>query len=230
MESTNPLKRTIGFFVPHRTIPHTSWAAANRWDLSILRLAILLSGLSIFGVGEAFLIQSNLGNSPWTVLAQGFSLHSPLSIGESTFLISSIVLCIWLPLGERPGFGTLANMVVIATSLQIGVSFIPSVKNNTILSIAMILIGIGAVGIGSAFYITCALGPGPRDGLMTALHKRTGIRVGRVRLLIELLALLCGIALGGSAGIGTALFALLIGNSVAIAFSMVHKINTYANR
>jgi uncharacterized membrane protein YczE len=121
-------------------------------------------------------------------------------------------------------------MVVIATSLQIGVSFIPSVQNNTILSIAMILIGIGAVGIGSAFYITCALGPGPRDGLMTALHNRTGIRVGRVRLFIELLALSCGIALGGSAGIGTALFALLIGNSVAIAFSMVHKINTYANR
>jgi uncharacterized membrane protein YczE len=230
MESTNPFKRTIGFFVPHRTIPNTRWAAAHRWDLSLQRLTILISGLSIFGVGEALLIQSHLGNSPWTVLAQGLSLHSPLTIGESTFLISSIVLCIWLPLGERPGFGTLANMVVIATSLQIGVSTIPSVQHNTILSIAMILIGIGAVGIGSAFYITCALGPGPRDGLMTALHKRTGIRVGRVRLCIELLALLCGIALGGSAGLGTALFALLIGNSVAIAFSMVHKFNAYANR
>jgi uncharacterized membrane protein YczE len=230
MDTSNPLKRTISFFVPHRTIPHTSWAASSRWDLSLLRLTILISGLSIFGFGEALLIQSNLGNSPWTVLAQGLSLHSPLTIGESTFLISSIVLCIWLPLGERPGFGTLANMVVIATSLQIGVSIIPSVQQNRILSISMILIGIGAVGIGSALYITCALGPGPRDGLMTALHKRTGIRVGRVRLCIELLALSCGILLGGRAGLGTALFALLIGNSVAIAFSMVHKLNAYANR
>jgi uncharacterized membrane protein YczE len=220
----------IGFFVPHRTIPHTSWAATNRWDLSLLRLTILISGLSIFGFGEALLIQSNLGNSPWTVLAQGVSRHSPFTIGESTFLISSLVLCLWLPLGERPGFGTLANMVVIATSLQIGVSIIPSVQQNRILSILMILIGIGAVGIGSSLYITCALGPGPRDGLMTAIHKRTGIRVGRVRLCIELLALLCGIALGGRAGLGTALFALLIGNSVAIAFSMVHKLNGYANR
>lgn len=230
MESTNLLKRLIGYFVPHRTIPHTSWAAATRWDLSLRRVTILLSGLSIFGLGEALLIQSNLGNSPWTVLAQGLSLHSPLTIGESTFLISSIVLSIWLPLGERPGFGTLANMVVIAISLQIGISTIPSVQHNTILSILMILIGIGAVGIGSAFYITCALGPGPRDGLMTALHKRTGIRVGRVRLFIEVLALTFGIALGGRAGLGTALFALLIGNSVAIAFTIVHKINAYANQ
>jgi uncharacterized membrane protein YczE len=196
----------------------------------VLRLIILFSGLCIFGVGEALLIQSNLGNSPWTILAQGFSLHSPLSIGESTFMISAIVLLIWLPLGERPGFGTLANMVVIALSLQCGVLVIPSVHNNRILSLFMILIGIGLVGVGSALYITCALGPGPRDGLMTAIHKRTGIRVGRVRLSIELLALSCGIALGGHAGLGTALFALLIGNSVAIAFSMVHKINTYANQ
>ena len=229
-QSTNPFKQAIAFFIPHKTIPHTIWAASHRWNLSWLRLSILISGLTVFGFGEALLIQSNAGNSPWTVLAQGFSLHSPLSIGESTFLISALVLCIWLPLGERPGFGTLANMIVIATALQIGISIIPPVHHNLLLSVFMILIGIGAVGIGSAFYITCALGPGPRDGLMTALHKRTGIRVGRVRLFIEMIALSCGIALGGRAGLGTALFALLIGNSVAIAFSMVHKINAYASR
>lgn len=229
-QSKNPFKGLIAFLVPHKTIPHTIWAGSHRWDLSWLRLLILISGLSIFGIGEALLIQSNAGNSPWTVLAQGVSLHSPLSIGESTFLISAFVLCIWLPLGERPGFGTLANMVVIATALQFGVSFIPLIHHDMALSIFMILIGIGAVGIGSAFYITCALGPGPRDGLMTALHKRTGVRVGRVRLFIELIALACGIALGGRAGLGTAMFALLIGNSVAIAFSMVHKINAYASR
>ena len=220
----------MAFFVPHKTIPHTLWAASSRWDISWFRLTILVSGLSVFGVGEALLIQSNEGNSPWTVLAQGFSLHSPLSIGESTFLISALVLFLWFPLGERPGFGTLANMVVIAASLQVSISIIPEVHHNLLLSIFMILLGIGAVGIGSAFYITCALGPGPRDGLMTALHKRSGIRVGRVRLFIELVALCCGMSLGGRAGIGTALFALLIGNSVAIAFALVHRINTYANR
>lgn len=228
-ESSNPFRKLVAFFVPHKTIPYTRWAAKNRWDLSASRLTILICGLSVFGIGEALLIQSNSGNSPWTVLAQGVSLHTPLSIGESTFLISALVLSIWLPLGERPGFGTIANMVVIATFLQIGITVIPAVHHDLFLSLVMILIGIGAVGIGSAFYITCALGPGPRDGLMTALHKKIGVRVGRVRLCIELIALAFGIALGGRAGIGTALFALLIGNSVAIAFAMVHKINASAN-
>jgi uncharacterized protein len=91
----------------------------------------------------------------------------------------------------------------------------------------MALLGVAMVGVASAFYITCGLGPGPRDGLMTALHKKTGVRVGRVRLCIELAALSVGIALGGQAGLGTALFALLIGNSIAISFSIVNRINRF---
>jgi uncharacterized membrane protein YczE len=183
----------------------------------------LTLGLALFGLGEAFLVQSHIGNSPWVVFSQGVSLHTPLSIGASTFVISAAVLLLWIPLGERPGFGTIANMFVIAIFLQLGVTIIPLVHSNIVLSIAMVLVGIGMVGMASAFYITCGLGPGPRDGLMTALHKKTGVRVGRVRLCVELLALSAGIALGGRAGLGTALFALLIGNSVAIAFSIVNK-------
>ena len=221
--AASPLRRALGIFVPHRTVPVVPWTAKHRWDLSLKRLCILTLGLALFGLGEAFLVQSHIGNSPWVVFSQGVSLHTRLSIGASTFVISAAVLLLWIPLGERPGFGTIANMFVIAIFLQLGVTIIPLVHSNIVLSIAMVLVGIGMVGMASAFYITCGLGPGPRDGLMTALHKKTGVRVGRVRLCVELLALSAGIALGGRAGLGTALFALLIGNSVAIAFSIVNK-------
>lgn len=216
-------RRVIQFLAPHKTVPHVKWTGKHRWDLSPMRLVILISGLAFFGIGEALLVQSNIGNSPWTVFAQGLSLHTPLNIGESTFLISAVILTLWIPLGERPGFGTLANMVVIAYFIELGVSHIPLVHNAPITSVAMSLCGIGMVGFASALYITCGLGPGPRDGLMTALHKKTGIRVGRVRLCIEVVALSIGVALGGRAGIGTALFALLIGNSVAISFNLVNR-------
>ncbi len=220
--SKSLLKKSLALLVPHKTVPHVWWTAKNRWDLSISRTLILTLGLALFGIGESFLVQSGIGNSPWVVFSQGLSLHTPLSIGESTFVISAVILLLWLPLGERPGFGTIANMFVIAIFLQIGVFLIPLVHANILLSIGMAFVGIAMVGLASALYITCGLGPGPRDGLMTALHKKTGVRVGRVRLCIELIALSAGIALGGRAGIGTAMFALLIGNSVAVSFSLVH--------
>jgi uncharacterized membrane protein YczE len=221
--STGGFRKALAIFVPHRTVPSVPWTGNHRWDLSLNRIFILILGLALFGLGEAFLVQSHIGNSPWVVFSQGISLHTPLSIGASTFVISAAVLLLWIPLGERPGFGTIANMFVIAIFLQIGVTVIPLDHANLALSILMVLLGIAMVGMASAFYITCGLGPGPRDGLMTALHKKTGVRVGRVRLGVELLALSAGIALGGRAGLGTALFALLIGNSVAISFSIVNK-------
>jgi len=220
---TGGFRKAMAIFVPHRTVPSVPWTGKHRWDLSFNRIFILILGLALFGLGEAFLVQSHIGNSPWVVFSQGISLHTPISIGASTFVISAAVLLLWIPLGERPGFGTIANMFVIAIFLQIGVTVIPLVHANPSLSILMVLLGIAMVGMASAFYITCGLGPGPRDGLMTALHKKTGVRVGRVRLGVEILALSVGIALGGRAGLGTALFALLIGNSVAISFSIVNK-------
>ena len=107
-------------FRPHRTVPKTSWTAPNQWSLTPLRAGILIFGLSIFGFGEALLIQSTLGNSPWAVLSQGLSRHTPLSLGWSTFAISIVVLLLWIPLKQRPGLGTITNIIVIAFMLQIG--------------------------------------------------------------------------------------------------------------
>jgi uncharacterized protein len=171
------------------------------------------------------LIVSTLGNSPWTVLAEGISLNTPLNIGESTFIISVFILLLWIPLRQKPGFGTIANIVVIATAIELGLHIIPSTENLT-LQLFYVFFGIILVGFGSALYITCGLGTGPRDGLMTGLHYKTGVRVGRVRLGIEIIALSVGALLGGSLGIGTALFALLIGQSVAISLGVVERITT----
>ena len=215
--------RVVEFLRPHRTIPHVSWSAQHRWQFSWTRIPILVIGLSFFGIGEAFLVQSLLGNSPWTVLAQGISFKTNLPLGVVTGLISLVVLLLWIPLREKPGLGTLFNILVIPISLQISIAVIP-VVNSPYLGLLFALLGTGAIGLGSALYISCFLGPGPRDGLMTALHHRTGIRVGRVRLSLEAIVFLIGWSLGGRVGIGTALFALLIGQSIAISFGVVSRV------
>lgn len=214
------------FLKPSKTIPHTSWTAQNRWLITPKTLTFLVFGLAIFGVGEALLIQSTIGNSPWSVFAQGLSLQTPLTIGQSTAITSIAVLALWIPLKERPGFGTLTNIAVISIFIQIGVDHIPRIDQNFLLQLIFVLVGIGLVGMGSAIYITCGLGPGPRDGLMTSLHRRTGIRISRVRLAIEIVVLIAGSALGGSVGLGTALFALLIGNSIATNLNLVAKFSS----
>ena len=208
---------------PHRTVPKTPWTASHRWDLNIQRVSILAFGLFIFGIGDSLLIVSGLGNAPWSVLAQGISLRTPLSVGASTFVISAMVLALWVPLKEKPGFGTLANILIIASAIDLGINVVPHPK-LFLAQLIYVLVGIFLVGIGSALYITCGLGPGPRDGWMTALHFKTGWPVGRVRLGIEITVLIFGILLGGTAGLGTALFALFIGYSVATAFGVVARL------
>ena len=213
---------------PSKTIPVTPWRANTTWGLitapyAIPRMMVLISGLMIFGIGEAFLVVTSLGNSPWVVLSEGISLNSSLNIGESTFLVSVVVLLLWIPLRQKPGFGTLANIVVIAASIELGLLIIPTIE-NVYVKYFYVLFGIALVGIGSALYITCGLGTGPRDGLMTGLHYKTGVRVGRVRLGIEIVALSVGAILGGSLGVGTALFALLIGQSVAISLGVLGRL------
>jgi uncharacterized membrane protein YczE len=215
------------FLQPSKTIPHTPWTANSNWSFSPKIFFILIFGLALFGVGEALLIQSTIGNSPWSVFAQGLSLQTELSIGQSTALTSLAVLALWIPLKQKPGFGTLANIAVISIFVQLGVDHIPIVNSNFPIQMLYVIVGIGLVGFGSAIYITCGLGPGPRDGLMTSLHRNTGIRISRVRLSIEVIVLLAGMALGGSVGIGTAMFALFIGNSIATNLNLVTK---FANR
>lgn len=213
------------FFKPHRTIPVTSWTGKHRWDLNNQRVLILIFGLSIFGLGDSLLIQSHIGNAPWSVLAQGISFKTGINIGLATFFISAFVLTLWLPLGERPGFGTIANIVVIAAAIEFGVTFFP-VAANQFIGVIYAFLGVALVGIGSALYITCGLGPGPRDGLMTSLHKRSGIRVGRIRLAIESMVFVGGWLLGGRIGLGTLIFTLFIGQAVAIALGVVSRITS----
>ena len=219
------MNKFSAFLKPHKTVPITPWRANSRWDLSFSRVAILFFGLAIFGLGDALVVQSNLGNAPWTVFAQGLSLKTGLSLGWATFVTGCFVLLIWIPLRERPGFGTLSNIVIISAAIQFGVSVFP-LQETLIGGLASALIGIALVGLGSALYITCGLGPGPRDGAMTGIHHRTGVRVGRVRMGIEVTVLIVGALLGGKIGLGTALFALLIGQSVAISFGIVARLTS----
>ena len=227
-EPNNWINKAFRLLKPSRTIPKTPWRADSTWGLfaapyAMRRMFVLIFGLMIFGIGEAFLVVTSLGNSPWVVLSEGISLNSSLNIGESTFVVSVVVLLLWIPLRQRPGFGTLANIVVIAASIELGLLIIPTVE-NIFLKYFYVLFGIALVGVGSALYITCGLGTGPRDGLMTGLHYKTGVRVGRVRLGIEVVALSVGAFLGGSLGVGTALFALLIGQSVAISLGVLGRL------
>lgn len=213
------------FLKPHRSIPVTPWRANSRWDLSIKRVFILTLGLALFGLGDALVVQSNLGNAPWTVFAQGLSIKTGLSLGWATFFTGVFVLLIWIPLREKPGFGTLANIVIISAAIDFGVRTFP-LQSTFLGGVFSALFGITLVGIGSALYISCGLGPGPRDGAMTGIHQRTGIRVGRVRTGIEVTVLAIGALLGGTLGLGTALFALLIGQSVAISFGVLARLTS----
>lgn len=204
------------------TVPKTNWTAPSRWRPSLSTFLILIFGLFLFGIGESLFVQAGLGNGPWTVFAQGVSRYTGLSLGLATFVISAGVLLLWVPLRERPGFGTVMNMIVIASSLQLGITVIPRV-HLLWLEILMVVAGIAIIGAGSGLYLTSGLGPGPRDGWMTAVHFRTGIPVARVRMSIEILVLIIGWLLGGVVGFGTIAFAFSIGRSVAIWLGFVAR-------
>jgi uncharacterized membrane protein YczE len=219
------LREVLSHLKPHRTVPVVPWAATSRWDLSFKRVLILFFGLAIFGLGDGLIIQSGLGNAPWSVLAQGISLKSGLSIGTSTLIIGALVLSLWIPLRERPGFGTLSNIIVISLFIEIATNIFPK-QEDLLRGLIFTLVGIAMVGIGSSLYITCGLGPGPRDGAMTGLHQRTGVRVGRVSLGLEVVVSIAGALLGGTLGLGTLLFALLIGQSVAISFGLLARLTS----
>jgi uncharacterized membrane protein YczE len=217
------MRSLLKFLTPHKTIPQTPWRAEHRWQLSPTRIAILFFGLAIFGLGDSLLVQGNVGNAPWTVFAQGLSIKTDWPLGLSTLVISICVLLLWIPLREKPGFGTLSNILLIASFIQIGVSIFP-LQSSFAMGVLFDLVGITLVGIGSSLYITCGLGPGPRDGAMTGIHQRTGVRVGRVRLGIEVTVLVIGWLMGGTVGVGTLLFALLIGHSIAISLGVVARL------
>jgi uncharacterized membrane protein YczE len=196
--------------------PLTVAAPASLWRPSPPILARLLIGLVLFGAGDALLIASELGNAPWTVFAEGVSLNTPLSVGAATVVTSFVVLLLWIPLRQLPGLGTIANAIVIGLAIDATLRLLPE-------EVAlgprwlMLAAGIALVALGSGLYLTAALGPGPRDGLMTGLHRRFGISLRVARAGIEVSVLVAGAILGGTFGIGTVAFALLIGPGVQLA-------------
>jgi uncharacterized membrane protein YczE len=196
----------------------------SRWRPTPRQLVQVVVGLWIFGIGEALLVASELGNSPWTVLAEGVSKHTPLSIGGATLAIGAAVLLCWIPLSEKPGLGTVLNSIVIGISIDVTLELLPTLHALGTRWVSL-LAGIAVVGLGSGLYLTAALGPGPRDGLMTGLHARNGWPLAAVRTGIELTAVTAGFLLGGTVGVGSLLFALLIGHAVSFG---VRRIGPYA--
>ena len=159
---------------------------------------------------------SELGNSPWTVLAEGVAIQTSLGVGVATVAISFLVLLAWIPLRQRLGLGTIANAIVIGVAIDASLAWLPD-PSELLPRYGLVAAGIALVGIGSGLYLTSFLGPGPRDGLMTGLSRRTGLSLRAVRTGLEVAALTTGAILGGTVGIGTLAFALLIGPAVQAA-------------
>ena len=185
-------------------------------------MPFLFVGLTLFGIGEGLLVQSSWGATPWTVFAEGITRHTPLSIGWATAAISVVVMTLWWPLRERPGFGTLANLIIIAWVLNITVDVV-AVPQAPVAKALFVVGAVAIIGIGSAMYLTTGLGPGPRDGLMTGLHRRLGVSVVYVRLTLEAAVLLAGWLMGGTVGIGTAFFAGTIGFSIGTFLHLARR-------
>ena len=193
---------------------------ASLWRPGPLRLSLLVLGLWLFGTGEACIVAAELGNTPWTVLAQGDAKHSPMGIGEATIAISFVVLALWIPLRQAPGLGTLLNAILIGLAIAVMLPLLPSDPGDA-LAVGLLAGGIALVATGSGFYLGARLGPGPRDGLMTGLSARTGRSLRLVRTLIEGSALIGGFVLGGTIGVGTVAFAATIGPGVQHALAII---------
>ena len=179
------------------------------------RLAQLLAGLTLYGVSMAMMIRAQLGLDPWDVFHYGVATHLPLSFGTVTIVVGVLVLLMWIPLRQMPGFGTVANVFIIGIATDIALSMLsaPAVLWQRGVLLAA---GIGLNGLAGAMYIGSQLGPGPRDGLMTALVRRTGRSVGLVRTTLELTVLAVGWLMGGVVGIGTVAYAVAIGPIVHV--------------
>jgi uncharacterized membrane protein YczE len=180
------------------------------------RLVQLFAGLVLYGATMALMVRSTLGLNPWDVFHEGLSQLVGLSFGTVTILVGAVVLLAWLPLRQRPGFGTIANVVVIGLAADATLWLLPE-PEHLATRIAYLVVGVVGNGVAGGLYIGAGLGPGPRDGLMTGLVRRTGRSVRLVRTTLELLVLATGWAIGGTVGLGTVLYALAIGPIVQVA-------------
>lgn len=174
------------------------------------RILQLFIGLLCFGLGIALMVRAELGIAPWDVLTQGLQLKTGWAFGTLTILISIVVLFLWIPIRQKPGFGTIANALLIGVFVEVGFAWFPA-PGNLVWAIISFAFGLVLVGFATGLYIGARFGPGPRDGLMTGLHRVTGWPIWAVRTGLELAVLVGGWLLGGNVGFGTLAFALFIG-------------------
>lgn len=175
-----------------------------------LRLTRLIPGLLLYGVADAFMIEAAVGVDSWTVFAQGISVHTGLSIGLLTNIIGLLVLLLWIPLKQKPGLGTVLNILLVGPGIELGLWLLPT-PDAMWLRVAFFVVGLLLLAIASGIYIGANLGPGPRDGLTTGIHSRFGTPLWVGRTAVEVTVLVIGWILGGNVGVGTVAFALLIG-------------------
>tara|TARA_Y100001936_G_scaffold105734_1_gene103896 strand:- start:42 stop:689 length:648 start_codon:yes stop_codon:yes gene_type:complete len=212
-------------FLKIKKIPKVNWSSHKPYNFKpkVSTFFFLCFGLTLFGLGEGLLIVSFTGASPWSVLAQGISLNVNLTIGTITLLISIAVLILWIPLGLKPGMGTIFNALIIALMIDFCIKFVPT-PSNYIHQIILAIISVITVGIGGGIYLVSNLGAGPRDGLMIGLQKISNLPIAVVRGTLEISVVSAGWYLGGTVGLGTLLFAFGIGPCVALGLYLVDKI------
>tara|TARA_Y100001970_G_scaffold122467_1_gene151780 strand:+ start:232 stop:879 length:648 start_codon:yes stop_codon:yes gene_type:complete len=212
-------------FLKIKNIPKVNWSSEKTYNFKpkFSTFFFLCFGLTLFGLGEGLLIVSFTGASPWSVLAQGISLNVNLSIGTITLLISIAVLILWIPLGQKPGMGTIFNALIIALMIDLCIKFVPT-PSNYINQLILAIVSVITVGIGGGIYLVSNLGAGPRDGLMIGLQKISNLPIAAVRATLEITVVSIGWYLGGTVGIGTLLFAFGIGPCVAFGLYLVDKI------
>ena len=211
-------------FLSIKNVPKVSWSSKKPFNLKpkISTFFFLCFGLALFGLGEGLLIVSYTGASPWSVLAQGISLNVDFSIGTITLFISIGVLILWIPLNQKPGIGTILNALIIGIMIDVCIKFVPT-PEDYISQLFLAFLAVLTVGLGGGIYLVANLGPGPRDGLMIGLQKKTNFPIAVVRAFLEITVVSIGWYLGGTVGLGTLFFAFGIGPAVALGLFIVGK-------
>ena len=214
-------------FIKIGEVPKTTWSSEETLNLKpkVKTVFALVVGLMLFGFGEALLVTSQIGVSPWTALAQGLSNVTGLGLGLITFFISIFVLFLWIPLKQKPGIGTILNAIIISLVLHYAIPVLPVFEEN-ILRLGQAILGVFITGLGGGIYLIANLGPGPRDGLMTGLQRVTNFPIAWVRSSIEITVLTIGWSLGGVIGLGTILFAFGIGPCLALSLTIFGSIKS----
>ena len=197
---------------------HSLWRPV-RYPLAV-RLPQLVIGLFLYGIGLALMVRAGIGVAPWDVLSQGIALQSGLPFGIVTNIVGAVVLLLWIPIRQRPGLGTVLNVLMIGSSAEVGLWLVPVIE-ELLPRVLLFAGGLLLTAVATGLYIGARFGPGPRDGLMTGIHRRWGWRIWIVRTVIELTVLAIGWLLGGDVGVGTLAFALLIGPLVQVTLPLL---------